>query len=234
MRSRACLPAESHRIVALRLDQWRRPPCGEPSARSRRRERMALPRDARACASVRANAGPSAGLRCIVWCRLRLRLRPRRLRGAAGSATRQRIGAACVVPMFVHLGNADKTRYGRAPTRCMLAGGRSHSHQRPKGAAKRREGKIVASELVVSSGGAKKMFDAIEDVLDDVPSAVQHMAVATLGLSTRARRDGHLRMYSTDRVREGIRIVTFVGNRRARAHARPIRVRRKYRQPAAR
>jgi hypothetical protein len=44
--------------------------------------------------------------------------------------------------------------------------------QRPKGSGKHREGKIVARELVVSSGDATKVFDAIEEAFDDVPSAV--------------------------------------------------------------
>lgn len=52
----------------------------------------------------------------------------------------------------------------------------SHSHQRPKGAGKHREGEIVAGELVVTSGDATKMFDAIEEAFDDVPSSIQRAA----------------------------------------------------------
>lgn len=49
-----------------------------------------------------------------------------------------------------------------------------HSHQRPERTSKRRKSKKVARELVVTSGGMTKMFDAIEEAIDDVPSPIQH------------------------------------------------------------
>lgn len=88
----------------------------------------------------------------------------------------------------------------------------SHSHQRPKGAGKHCEGEVVACELVVTSGNATKMFDAIEKAFDDIPSSVQHATVATLGLSIRARRNNGLRVCSADGVHEDIRVIAFVGN----------------------
>ncbi len=93
----------------------------------------------------------------------------------------------------------------------------SHSHQRSKGASKHREGEIVAGELVVTSGDATKMFDAIEEAFDDVSSSIQHAAVPTFGLSIRARRDNGLRARRADGVHEGVRVVTFVSNHGTRA-----------------
>ena len=79
----------------------------------------------------------------------------------------------------------------------------SHSHQRPKGAGKHRKDEIVADELIAASGDATKMFDAIEEAFDDVPSSIQQAAVSTLGLSVRVRRDNCLRTRSADGVHEG-------------------------------
>ncbi len=76
----------------------------------------------------------------------------------------------------------------------------SHSHLRSEGAGKHREGEIVAGELVVTSGDATKMFDAIEKAFDDVPSSIQYTAIATLGLSIRARRNNCLRTRGADGV----------------------------------
>lgn len=58
------------------------------------------------------------------------------------------------------------------------------------------------------------MIDAIEKALDDLASPIQHTAVATLRLSIQARRDNGHRTRSTDAVKEGIRIETFVSNHR--------------------
>lgn len=56
------------------------------------------------------------------------------------------------------------------------------------------------------------MFDAIEKAFDDVPSSIQHTAIAALGLSIRARRNNCLRTRGPDGVHEGIRVIAFVGS----------------------
>lgn len=53
------------------------------------------------------------------------------------------------------------------------------------------------------------MFDAIEKVFDDVPSSAQLEAVATLGLSIRARRNNGLRTRSANGVDEGVRVIAL-------------------------
>lgn len=93
----------------------------------------------------------------------------------------------------------------------------SHSQQRSKVARERSEGQIVPCELVVASGDTTKMFDAIEKALDDVSGSVQHTAIVTPGLSIRARWNNGVRMCSAEGVYKGVRVITFVGDHRARA-----------------
>lgn len=68
----------------------------------------------------------------------------------------------------------------------------SHSYERAEGAGKRRKHKITIGELVISSGDTAKMFDAIDEALDQVASTVQRTVVAALGLAIRTWRDDNL------------------------------------------
>lgn len=52
------------------------------------------------------------------------------------------------------------------------------------------------------------------------PSATTRFALATLGLSIRARRNNGLRTCSADGVHEGVRVIAFVGNHGAHAPMR--------------
>ena len=72
--------------------------------------------------------------------------------------------------------------------------GSVHIYDWPKRAGKRCKHEIALGELVISSGDAAKMLDAIEEPLDQVACTVQHSVVAALCLAIRTRRDDNLRL----------------------------------------
>ena len=70
--------------------------------------------------------------------------------------------------------------------------GAVHIYDRPKRAGKRCKRQITVGELVITSGDAPEMLDAIEEPLDQVACTVQLTVKAALCLAIRTRRDDNL------------------------------------------
>src|SRR5258706_2084978 len=99
--------------------------------------------------------------------------------------------------------------------RNILVLGHVHIYDRPKRAGKRCKHEIAVGELVISSGDTAKMFDAIEEALDQVARTVQPTVVAALCLAIRTRRDDNLRTGSPNLLHEGVGVVALVCDNRS-------------------
>lgn len=80
--------------------------------------------------------------------------------------------------------------------------GSVHIYDWPKRAGKRCKDEIALGKLVISSGDAAKMLDAIEKPFDQVACTVQRTVVASLCLAIRTRGNHDLRTGSTNPLHE--------------------------------
>ena len=98
----------------------------------------------------------------------------------------------------------------KAQTRAQTTSlGRVHIYDWAKRAGERCKYEIALSELVISSGDAAKMLDAIEESLDQVAGALQGTVVAALCLAIRTWRDHDLCAGSPNPLYEVISIVAL-------------------------
>jgi len=89
-----------------------------------------------------------------------------------------------------------------------------HFDERPERAGKRCKREVAVGKLVIPSGDAAKMLDAIKEAFDQIASAVQGTTVAALRPAIRARWDDDLRPGSPNSLHEGVGIVALVRNDR--------------------
>lgn len=73
--------------------------------------------------------------------------------------------------------------------------------------------------MVVASGDAAKMLEAIEEALDEISCSIQMTIVMALHKSVGAGRNHRLRPRALDRCHQGVGVVALVGNQGGAAQA---------------
>jgi hypothetical protein len=104
----------------------------------------------------------------------------------------------------------------RSGRKCSLLSG-VHIYDWPKRAGKRGKDEIALGKLVISSGDAAKMLDAIEKPFDEVACTVQRTVVASLCLAIRTRGNHDLRPGSPNPLHEVVSIVALICDHRSGA-----------------